>query len=285
MTQTFLNFIAHWIQDNAILAVGASFLWGICSVLLSPCHLATVSILATPGVANSSVSLKVEKLMLGHVTALFITGLILIFFSYELDILGHYWTVPFGILFLYLALQLIQNKHCTHCHSESAQDSFLDRCLQKISRNTLGFLSFGFIYGILSSTCVLIFLTPVLFMAKSQSVHLLILLNLAFAIGHTLPIFIMGMLAKSVHKLTCNTDNILKLPRRLAAIFFVCLGLVLVAHPFLELMGFDFHGHEHGLHDIDHGNNKHDSHSHDDHNHDNHDQHNHDQHNHDQHDH
>ncbi len=270
MTQAFLNIISHWIHDNPALAVLACFSWGICSVLLSPCHLATVSILATPRVATSSVAYKVQKLMLGHVIALFVIGLILILFSYELDILGHFWTVPFGFLFLYLAWQLCQTNHCSHCSPNSVQESILDKVLQKIGQNSLGFFNFGLVYGLLSSTCVLIFLAPVLLIAKTQSVEMLILFNLAFAVGHTLPIFIMSMLASSIHRLGCRTENTFKLPRRMAAICFAAIALVLIAHPFLELMGFDFHGHEHesAIHE-------HESHGGHNHQHEQHEQHDH----------
>ncbi len=290
MTQTFFNIIAHWIHENPAIALIACFMWGVGSVLLSPCHLATVSILATPRIATSTVKYKIHKLMFGHIVALFITGLILILFSYELDILGHYWTVPFGFLFLYLAWQLLQTNHCSHCDPNSMQDSVLEKFLQKIAQNSLGFFNFGFVYGLLSSTCVLIFLAPVLVMAKSLSMQMLILFNLAFAIGHTLPIFIMAMLANSIHKLSCHSDGIFKLARRIAALCFTCIAVVLIAHPFLELMGFDFHGHDHGSVVHDHSNfdsHNHDSHNHDSHNHDSHehDSHEHDSHNHDSHDH
>ncbi len=248
MTDVFLTNIASWMQTHPTLAIIACLLWGIFSVGLSPCQLATVSILSTPSVVNSHVAHKIPKLMLGHAIALFIIGAVLIFFSFQMDFMGHYWTVPFGILFIYLAKQLLQKHHCTHCspHDES---TFLHKALQKITKSSMSFMSFGFVYGILSSTCVLIYLSPILILAKHQSIELVLACNAAFAIGHTLPIFIVNMLANSIHKLMCTTESIFTIPRRLAAIAFALIGLVLIAHPFLELAGFDFHGHSHEIHE------------------------------------
>ncbi len=249
MTEILLSNIANWMQTNPVLAVITCFAWGILSVGLSPCQLATVSILSTPNVVNSNVSHKIPKIMFGHAIALFLIGAVLVLFSFQMDFMGHYWTLPFGVLFVYLAKQLLHTKHCNHCNPHHTENNIINKILEKISKNSTSFIYFGLIYGILSSTCVLIYLSPILILAKHQNFGLVMACNAAFAIGHTLPILIVNILANSIHKLMCATDSIFTIPRLIAAFFFAIIGLILIAHPFLELAGFDFHGHNHEIHE------------------------------------
>ncbi len=270
MIDVFIHNISLWMQTNPSLSILACLIWGLCSVALSPCQLATISFLSTPQVVNSSIAHKIPKLMLGHALALFGIGLILILFSFQLNFLGHYWTVPFGILFLYMTKQLLQTKHCTHCAHEHTPSNFGEKILHTITKNSWGFIGLGFAYGTLSSTCALVFLAPVLLLAKGQDFIFILALNTAFAVGHTLPIFIVSLLANSIHKLMCASDSIFVVPRRLTAIVFALAGLILIAHPLLELAGFDFHGHGQHEHNNEHNHSHHDEHNHHNHDHDTH---------------
>ncbi len=275
MLDSFLAMINSWLEINPIFAVFICLLWGICSVVLSPCQLATVSLLSAPSVASSAVPYKILKFTLGHVLALFIVGIVFTTFSYQFDFLGHYWTVPFGMLFIYMAWQLWQKEHCDHCSPHGESHGIMDKFLKYSAKNSFGFFGMGLGYGLLSSACVLVFLSPILLLALNQSYNILLGFNLAFAIGHSLPIILVGLLAKSIHKIMCSTTALMLWPRRMMAVVFVLIGLVLVAHPFLELMGFDFHGHGHEHNNELHQHPEHahdcDGHSHDSHNHDNHD--------------
>ncbi len=295
MIEEIIQAMSYWLQVNALYAVGICFLWGLFSVALSPCHFAALSLFATPQVVQVGIKKVIPAFMLGHVVALFVIGLVLCLFSYQLDILGHYWTVPFGILFFVMSWRLLRKNHCTHCgdHTSTASHAPLhimsqgagrfDTVMQSMTKYSAGFVGMGGVYGLLSGTCVLVFLSPILLFAQKQSFALLLGLNAAFAIGHTLPLLLMGLLAQPLHKLTCSTSATLRVPRCIVAVLVACLAFVLVAHPFLEAMGFDFHGHEHVHEQEMH---EHDGHDCEEHNHDahNHDAQTHDGHNHDEHD-
>ncbi len=250
MTETFIKSITQWMEVNPVIAIAMCFVWGIVSVLLSPCHMAVLSIFAMPQVRDAPVRHKVFKFMGGHVLALFAIGLILIFFNYQLAVLGHYWTVPFGFLFLLMGWQLGHCQHCAHCadevvHRHGENQGYLGRFIHSVTQNSRNFVFLGFVYGALSGACVLIFLAPILLLGQHENFALLVGANAAFAIGHTLPICLVGVLAKSLHMLMHRTENFLRVPRYIAAALVFCIGLVLIAHPFLELWGFDFHGHGH----------------------------------------
>ncbi len=248
MLEEFIQSIGYWLQINTFYAVGICFLWGICSVALSPCHFAVLSLFATPRVVEAGVKRVLPSFMLGHAIALFFIGLILCLFSYQLDILGHYWTVPFGLLFFLMSWRLLRKKHCSHCAAPASSTSVFDMMTRSMTKYTASFVGMGAVYGLLSGTCVLVFLAPILLFAQEQSFALLLTLNAAFAVGHTLPLLFMGLLAQPLHKLMCSTSTALRLPQYIVAILVACIGFVLVAHPFLEAMGIDFHGHGHEGH-------------------------------------
>ncbi len=295
MINEFVHAIGYWLQLNTFYAIGICFLWGVCSVALSPCHFAALSLFTTPQVVEAGIKRVIPPFMAGHGIALFLVGLILCLFSYQLDILGHYWTVPFGVLFFMTSWRLLRPHQCSHsappsvgiCGDKQSADakasdkkSVFDTAMRYMTQHFSGFIGMGFVYGLLSGTCVLMFLSPILLLAQQQSFVLLLAFNAAFALGHTLPILIMGLLAQPLHSLSHSTHSALRFPRYGVALIVACIGFVLVAHPFLEAMGFDFHGHEHSH---SHDGHEHDGHEHDGHNHDehNHDGHNHDGHNHD----
>ncbi len=265
MLETFMQAIGNVLEIHPILAVLACFFWGVSSVILSPCQFATVSILSAPNIVDSKVNFKVPIFLLGHALALFIIGLAFVLFSIQMDFFGHYWTVPFGVLFIYMAYQLVKHTHCNHCAPENSMSGFVNKFTKFTAKTPLGFFSLGLAYGFLSSSCVLVFLLPVLFLGSGQSLSLLLCFSAAFALGHSMPIILAGVLAKSMHNLMCTTGEFVSWPRRVLAVLFVAVGLILVAHPFLELMGFDFHGHGHGHgheHGHEHEHNHEDAHEH-----------------------
>ena len=242
MLDYFLHHLTNWLEINPMLAIFACFLWGVGSVFLSPCHLASVSLLATPKIASSNIKYKIPLFMLGHVIGLFCMGLILIVFSIELSIIGHYWTIPFGLLFLYIAWLLIQNHHCVHCVQSQPRHKFIDQLMQHTVNSSLGFIWLGLVYSLLASTCVFAFLAPIFLATNSQSMSFAISLNAAFAIGHTLPVFIMGVLAVSLHKLMSYNNGIFMFIRRIVAVLCICIGAIFILHPLVELLGFHIHG-------------------------------------------
>ncbi len=278
MYDIFINTISQWMENYTLFTILLCFAWGLCSVALSPCHLAAVSVMSMPNIVNSPIKLKVPLFMLGHIIALFLVGSILIFFSYQLDIFGHFWTIPFGLLFIYLAWFLIRPHQCNHAHANQYNPgSILDKASKYISQTPMRFIWFGMVYATLSSTCVLAFLSPILFLANTQGIIYSLSLNLAFAIGHTLPLFLAGTLAFSLHKLLHHGSKQIKIIKYFVAIIVFIVGLILTLHPFLEMLGFDFHGHgDHGQYEL----HEHEHHEHEHHEHNKHEHHEHEHHEH-----
>lgn len=252
MYDLFLNNMTDWINSYPVLALLLCLLWGTFTVLMSPCHLATVSLMAMPDIANSPVKRKIPLFMFGHILSLFAVGSLLAIFSYQLDLLGHYWTIPFGLLFVYLAWFFTGTHSCSHGHSHDNTHShgvhsqgLITKATRLISKNSFGFMSFGLVYGFLSSGCILAFLAPILFLAQDQSLTYALTLNLMFAIGHTLPLFLTTKLAFALHRLLYHGTAVLKVFRYSIVLIFFLLGTLLALYPFLELMGFDVHLHYH----------------------------------------
>ena len=43
--ESLFNWLTHAVEGSAAIAIGASFVWGILSILLSPCHLASIPLI------------------------------------------------------------------------------------------------------------------------------------------------------------------------------------------------------------------------------------------------
>lgn len=232
-----MNAVSTWLDQNAALAVLACLGWGLASVLLSPCHVAAVSIMGTQTFADARTRHRVPLFVLGHWLATMTVGAALILFGLELDPFDHYWTLPFGLLFGYLAYSLVRPHTCSIPHKTTRQ-TLPETLARYASRHVSGFVGMGFVYGLLSSACVLGFLGPVLLPALPKGAELAFALTTAFAIGHCLPMLLAGSLAvrlhHSLHEAEHNPSRSAKWLRQGFAMAFALMGVALVLHPFVE---------------------------------------------------
>ncbi len=120
MDQFFLT-SSSWMGQGSLLGAIGCFLWGMVSVLFSPCHLVSI------------------PLMVGYV--------------------GSYWTIPVGMLLLWVAMDMLGVASCSMSGGRLAKLLFKGLSVAFI---------LGLAYGVLSGSCTFGFIAPILALITFQ---------------------------------------------------------------------------------------------------------------------
>lgn len=199
MIETFLVTVNQWIGGGVALAALGCFLWGMTSVLLSPCHLASIPlIVAYVGGQERAVEPRQAAVYsVLFAVGLFITialiGVICALLGRMLGDVGNYWQILIGAVLIWVALGMLGVEKC------SVSGSLLYRLNL---RGFVGAFALGLAYGVLSGSCTFGFIAPILAIITVQGkIATGILLIVLFGVGHCLPIAIAGSSAAAVRKL------------------------------------------------------------------------------------
>jgi cytochrome c-type biogenesis protein len=202
MLETIFLTVNDWlIGGNVIAAVGA-FLWGMISVVFSPCHLASIPLIVAyvGGQEKRIQARQAGYYSVAFTTGLFITialvGIICALLGWMLGDVGNYWQVLVGLVLVWVALGMLGVEKC------SMSGNLLSRLNLK---GIGGALVLGLAYGILSGSCTFGFIAPILAIITIQKMVLHgIILILLFALGHCLPILVAGSSTAAVRKVIEN---------------------------------------------------------------------------------
>ncbi|MEA3486243.1 MAG: cytochrome c biogenesis protein CcdA, partial [Thermodesulfobacteriota bacterium] len=119
MLDTFLLTINQWIVGGTAIAALGCFLWGMVSVLLSPCHLASIPlIVAYVGGQEKAVNPKQAAVYsVSFTTGLFITialiGIVCALLGRMLGDVGNYWQILIGAILIWVALGMLGVEKCS----------------------------------------------------------------------------------------------------------------------------------------------------------------------------
>lgn len=204
LDQAFLT-IHHWMIGSLGLALLGSFLWGMVSVLFSPCHLASIPlIIAYVGgqqkiVEGRRAAMFAILFSLGLFLTIAMIGLLCALLGRMLGDVGPYWTIPVGLLLLWVAFDMLGAS--SKCSLPGG--GLLARLRIK---GAGGAFILGLAYGILSGSCTFGFIAPILAIitVQGQIVTGLLLITL-FAAGHCLPIAVAGSSTALIRKLIENS--------------------------------------------------------------------------------
>jgi cytochrome c-type biogenesis protein len=225
--------ISSWISGGSVIAGLGCFLWGMISVLFSPCHLASIPlIVAYVGGQEQALNPKQagvysSSFTLGLFISIALIGIVCALLGRMLGDVGNFWQILVGAVLIWVALGMLGVEKC------SISGSLLYRLNLK---GLSGAFGLGLAYGILSGSCTFGFIAPILaIITVQQKIAAGVLLILLFAIGHCLPIVVAGSSTAVVRKLMENSawQGAGNWFRRAAGIVIVLLGIYFILNPLI----------------------------------------------------
>jgi len=234
LDQLFLA-INSWMTESFAIAALGCFLWGVVSVLFSPCHLASIPLVVgyVAGQGKIIQGQQAAKYALTFSFGLFVTiaviGVICSLLGRMLGDVGPYWTILVGVILLWVALDMLGVAKC------SMASGIMGHLKVK---GIAGALFLGLAYGVLSGSCTFGFIAPILAIITIQEKMLTgVLLIVLFAVGHCLPIVVAGSSTALVQRWLEN--GAMRHGgvwfRKSAGIVIALLGVYFIARPFLSV--------------------------------------------------
>ena len=234
MLDSFFITVNAWMTSGAIIAALGCFLWGMISVVFSPCHLASIPLIVAY-VGGQNRVLKPREAGIYSIvftSGLFITialiGVVCALLGRMLGDIGNYWQILIGLVLIWVALGILGVEKC------SVSGSLLYRLNFK---GVSGAFGLGLAYGLLSGSCTFGFIAPILAIITVQKqIATGILFILLFAIGHCLPIAVAGSSAAAVKKVMENSawQGAGIWFRKGAGVVIILLGAYFIINPFVS---------------------------------------------------
>ena len=189
LDQLFLA-INTWMTGSLVVAALGCFLWGMVSVLFSPCHLASIPLIVgyVAGQGRIIQGREAAKYALAFTSGLFLTiaaiGILCTLLGRMLGDVGPYWTILVGAILHWVAMDMMGVAKC------SVSGGMMGKLKVK---GIGGAFLLGLAYGVLSGSCTFGFIAPILAIITIQEKILTgVVLIVLFAIGHCLPIVAAG---------------------------------------------------------------------------------------------
>ena len=232
MLEAFFLTVNDWIAGGTAIAAVGCFIWGMISVVFSPCHLASIPLIVAY-VGGQETLLKPRQAAYYSVSftvGLFITiaiiGIICALLGRMLGDVGNYWQILIGLVLVWVALGMLGVERCSMSGS----------LLYKLNlRGMFGALALGLAYGVLSGSCTFGFIAPILaIITVQEKVVTGVLFILLFAIGHCLPIVVAGSSTAAVKRVmeSSRWQGAGNWFRKGAGAMIGCLGLYFIVNPF-----------------------------------------------------
>jgi len=217
--------ITAWLQASAVAALPASFLWGMVSVLLSPCHLASIPLLIAYVAGQRIIPPPRQAarfavlFALGIFITIIMVGLVCALIGRMLGDIGSWWQALVGLLLLWVAWTLFRPPQC------SATGNVLARFQIQGAR---GAFILGLAYGFLSGVCTFGFIAPILgIITLQKEMATGVAMLLLFGFGHCLPLVLCGVFsARTMELLHSHAGRtVVATMRKLAALVIGVLGI------------------------------------------------------------
>ncbi|MDH3359916.1 MAG: cytochrome c biogenesis protein CcdA [Desulfobulbaceae bacterium] len=222
-----------WLISGTWIAALGAFAWGMISVMISPCHMASIPlIVAYVGGQDEVIQGKQGvKFAVFFSCGLFITiaivGIACALLGRMLGDVGPYWTLLIGIILLWVAADMLGVAKC------SMPSSIMGKMKVK---GSLGAFVLGLAYGMLSGSCTFGFIAPILaIITVQQKIATGTMLIILFGIGHCLPIAVAGSSTATVKKLLANStfgQSAIWFKKGAGALI-AALGIYFVSSPFV----------------------------------------------------
>lgn len=204
MILSLFEWLSNALNQNSFIALSASFIWGCISVLLSPCHLASIPLIVgfidDQGNINTRRAFLLSSLFsIGILITIFAIGVITSFMGRMLGDIGSYGNYFVAAIFFVVGLYLLG----------IIPLKFLNPAAVNMKRRgIIAAFILGLIFGIALGPCTFAYMAPVLGVtfttAKTNIIYATALLT-AYGIGHCSIIVIAGTFTEMVqHYLNWN---------------------------------------------------------------------------------
>lgn len=233
MLDIFFIQVNTWINSGTWIAALGAFVWGMISVLLSPCHMASIPlVVAYVGGQDEIVQgRQAAKFAVLFSFGLFITiaivGVVCALLGRMLGDVGSYWTILIGVILVWVAVDMLDFAKC----------AIPGALLAKLKvKGALGAFILGLAYGVLSGSCTFGFIAPILAIITVQAkIATGIMLITLFGIGHCIPIAVAGSSTATLKKLLANSTFSQGAIwfRKGAGLVIGGLGVYFIARPFV----------------------------------------------------
>lgn len=188
------------LESSIILALISSFVWGILSIILSPCHLSSIP-LVIAFVCERNVTTKKAFIIsllfsLGMMVTIGMIGLITGLLGRMLGNIGIWGNIFVAVIFLIFGLYLLEILKLNFLNNLISQPKFE-------TRNYWTAFIFGLLFGIGLGPCTFAFMAPILgvvFKVASTNLIYAVAVLFVYAIGHCLLIVMAGSFSKAVER-------------------------------------------------------------------------------------
>ena len=232
MLDTAFITINDWMMAETWIAGLGCFLWGMVSVLFSPCHMASIPLVVgyVGGQNRILHGREAGKYAVAFTGGLFVTiaaiGIICSLLGRMLGDVGPYWSILVGAILIWVGLGMLGVARCSLGGSSLGRFGF---------KGISGAFMLGLAYGLLSGSCTFGFIAPILAIVTVQEKILTgVLLMVLFGLGHCLPIAVAGTSAAAARRVVENRSMQQGSAwfRKIAGGCIGLLGLYFVAKPF-----------------------------------------------------
>jgi cytochrome c-type biogenesis protein len=201
MLESIFNALYTALYGNPAIAVPASFLWGIASVLLSPCHLSSIPLVIAVLIGKRALTVKQTFRLslvfsIGVLVSIALIGIVTALLGRMLGDMGSHANLVFGIALCIGGILLLDV-------IPFGNGSFLNK-LKPDGTKTFTVFGVGLLFGLALGPCAFAFMAPVLTLAFSlakSSMLMAVIIMLAYGIGHCLVIVLGGTSISLVQKI------------------------------------------------------------------------------------
>ena len=228
LMQNLFNFLNHAIEGTAGIAIAAAFIWGVLSILLSPCHLASIPLIVSFINDQGKTTVKRAFLIsflfsLGILLTIAVVGIITALAGRMLGDIGPYANYFAALIFFAVALHLFDVFPMPWSAAQPGMKK----------KGILAAFILGLIFGIVLGPCTFAYMAPMLAITFKTSVGNFlygIILLIVYGVGHCSVIVIAGTSTELVEKyLNWNENskatNILK---KSCAVLLIIAGLYFI---------------------------------------------------------
>ena len=229
MIRSILEWLSVSLQSSPFLALTTSFIWGIFSIVLSPCHLASIPLII--GFVNEQGEITVAKAFklsflfsFGILITISAIGLITASMGRLMGDIGSWGNYLVAVIFFLIGLHLLD---VIPLPWEGGGPQNTGR------KGYIAALSIGLLFGVALGPCTFAYMAPMLgvvFSVAATNMLFAVLLLLAFAIGHCFVIVLAGTLTEKVQQYLQWTEKTkaAKILRKVCAVLVILGGLYLI---------------------------------------------------------